>query len=511
MSLTEGLDPERVREIAGRLADQGARTEDVSRSGTSMLRLLQGVWEGPDLEDFSRRWELAVPRVDEAAQGLRATAADLERQAADQEAASDGGGGTQGSPQPVAKDEDKPWWEDAWDGITDFGEDLLELGEDVVDTVGDGLEWLGDRVEDGLDWLGDRVEDAVDWVGSAASSIVDFVKDAVRPVVDSFTRFTDQLGNVADVFMDAFAEGRFPSYSEVVASSILAGAAFANFLNTLQGRDIHTLDDGTGTVGEHTDLSLTESVDGHPPLREPSSLDEILRSTTDAYQVDGTVRITTVTQPDGTTAYIVNTPGTESWSPNAGDNPLDLTGNLAAMSEQPSAAMEAVTAAMEAAGIPPDAPVLLVGHSQGGIINTALISDPAFTDRFNVTHSVTYGSPVDTFDTDQSVQQLNIQHESDLVPMLDLGDASYVPGNPFPVPNPEQAANGNGPSATTVTLPNPGAWYDPAANHDHSSYADSVAASDDPAIAAYEASLSAFLAQQGTEVSGSDYEVVREH
>ncbi|MBD5830723.1 hypothetical protein [Janibacter melonis] len=509
MSVTEGLDPALVREVAAHLADQAGRADDVSTSGTAMLRVLDGCWAGGDVEDFARGWQQAAPSISAAARALRSAADDLERQVADQEGASGG----RAPSVPVARESpDRPWWQDTWEGAGDLADDLLGAGEEALDTVADGAEWLGDRAEDGLDWLGDRGDEAGRWLGDRASDLVAGLSRYGESVAHTFVRLAEAADHHLDLFTDVFTQGRWPRLSEVVASTLLLGGSVANLAGALlTGRDLDLLDDGTGTVTGSTELSTSGSVDGHPALRRPISLAEIMLGTTDAYAVEGSIRVTQVTQPDGSTAYVVATPGTQSWGPTTGSNTFDLTGNLVAMSGQQSAAMQAVQEAMAQAQIPPDAPVMLVGHSQGGIVTTALLEDPAFTSRYDITHSLTYGAPADTFDTDPSVLRLDLQHASDAVPRLDLGDSLYDPLVPLvPLPNLDQLAHGNGPGATTVTLPDPAGPLDLAGNHSHAAYADSVAASQDPAVAAYEASLAAFLAEDGAVVTGTDYEVGRE-
>jgi pimeloyl-ACP methyl ester carboxylesterase len=111
---------------------------------------------------------------------------------------------------------------------------------------------------------------------------------------------------------------------------------------------------------------------------------------------------------------------------------------------------------------------MLSGHSQGGMIATALASDAGFTDRFNVTNVVTFGSPVDSTQIPSSIDVLALQHAGDPVPKVDLADATAWPGGMV------SATRDNG--ATIVELPNPGG--DPGIAginyHDGSAYVESV-------------------------------------
>lgn len=173
---------------------------------------------------------------------------------------------------------------------------------------------------------------------------------------------------------------------------------------------------------------------------------------------------------------------------------------------------------MEKAGIPPGSPVLMASHSQGGMISQSLLSDPSFTERFNVTHSVTYGSPVDAIPDTSEARQLHLQHRGDVVPRVDLGNAPKI--------------SRLDDDASVVTLDNPAtAWApDPTVNdypgmkplsgppvddikqaHSHENYADSVAASDDPRIADFENDLDEFIVPEGdtSKVTAVDVEIRR--
>lgn len=87
------------------------------------------------------------------------------------------------------------------------------------------------------------------------------------------------------------------------------------------------------------------------------------------------------------------------------------------------AVRSALQQAMAAANVPPGQPVMLTGHSQGGITAAALVSDSSFAEEFNVTHVVTGGSPVARFDIPAAVQILSIERDQDPVPRLE-GDAN---------------------------------------------------------------------------------------
>jgi dienelactone hydrolase len=127
---------------------------------------------------------------------------------------------------------------------------------------------------------------------------------------------------------------------------------------------------------------------------------------------------------------IVYIPGTQKWSPVAGANPLDLTSNVHAMATQTGSAASgssateiaaserAVLASLRMAKVGAGDQVLLVGHSQGGIIaaNIAAKAHP-----FKVAGIVTFGSPIAEARVLPGTEVLAIEHTNDPVPMLDAG------------------------------------------------------------------------------------------
>jgi len=186
----------------------------------------------------------------------------------------------------------------------------------------------------------------------------------------------------------------------------------------------------------------------------------------------------------GRRAWVVQIPGTQEWSPRPGRNPFDLTGDVHGLAGERTAGGRAVTAALQAAGAGPGEPVLLVGHSQGGIVAAQLAADPQFRRSFAVTHVVTAGSPVATAGIPASVSVLSLEHEHDVVPRLD--------GRP----NPDRAG------WITVSAPaeRPGAPVDPAGSHDADAYARTAAAVDasvDPGLRQWRAGLAPFLGGDG--------------
>lgn len=121
--------------------------------------------------------------------------------------------------------------------------------------------------------------------------------------------------------------------------------------------------------------------------------------------------------------YVVLLPGIHRILPGA--DVQDGQGAARALLAATSAYTRAVGRALDAAGVPVGAAVLLVGHSQGGIAAMDLAGDPGFNGpRVRVTHVVAAGSPI----TDKAVvagsgtRVLSLENSHDLVPHLDGAD-----------------------------------------------------------------------------------------
>ncbi|MFB9376106.1 hypothetical protein ACFFKU_00905 [Kineococcus gynurae] len=205
----------------------------------------------------------------------------------------------------------------------------------------------------------------------------------------------------------------------------------------------------------------------------------------------GTVRVEQVVR-GGRRSWIVEIPGTQTWRAGTpvGGTPMDLTANLDLVAGSGTAVEAGVVEAMRQAGIAPGEPVLLAGHSQGGLTAAAVAADPRLREEFTVTHVLTAGSPVDGIPVPSDVRVLQLEHTGDLVPRLDG----------------VRAGGGEGRIVVTADV---GAGL---AAHESDAYlrtARAVDASDDPALRAYLESAAPFLDAPGTTVTATDYRLTR--
>lgn len=158
--------------------------------------------------------------------------------------------------------------------------------------------------------------------------------------------------------------------------------------------------------------------------------------------------------------YIVYIPGTDDMSPipQDGDHARDMETNYQLIGGMDSAYGRGIQQAMLDAGLE-GKDVMLVGHSQGGMVSTSLAADPEFSRHFNVEHVVTAGSPTAQVpDLPDSTHAIHFENRGDAVPLLDGED------------NPDQ------PNRTTVKFDEGSS--DVGDNHSLTHYTNGAAAAD---------------------------------
>lgn len=396
MSGFYGMDTQQVR-------DHGA----ACRTGMNRIDELRGAldsavasvtWEGPDADSFRDQWlQLSSGRISALLAELEDQASQLEGEADQQDVVSDrdgteSGPGTRPSTIPDAPTdrmdrgylhEDNPW-------IPNWLENPAEqLFSDAAGLISDGIGWGSDLLMDGISAVGDRL----------------------GLNMDGFDQFRRDGEHLREVMTDWATGERVPTISEVLASTVLtAGSGGVAVYEALTGNDTAFLDDRPGGIVHDVTTSTG-------PTPSPQSLQDLILDN-NALRMDnpgaaplesGQIGIQEVRNSrGGDPVYIVQIPPTEGAGIGTGDawgaqgNSRDWASNLRLVAGQHPAAMDDVRAAMDAAGIPPGANVMLVGHSQGGIVGSHLASDPSFNSAsgadgtYNVTHAFSVGSPVQT-------------------------------------------------------------------------------------------------------------------
>lgn len=299
----------------------------------------------------------------------------------------------------------------------------------------------------------------------------------------------------------ALSGGKWPTgdYEDAVAGLINAGGQFGLFDDTGKGGKVGEVDIPETARFQDPVTGQWIEVPYGADLHAPDSVEDIFLEQYDLYRKEdpdnrGQVQIVTRTHPDGTVTHVVQIPGTEEWAPQRGDNPFDLTSNVHLMAGDDTLVAQQVAAAMEAAGIDPGEPVMLTGHSQGGIIAASLAADPDFRARYDVQSVVTGGSPIARFDIPPSVQVLALEHDQDVVPMLDGRENADRP-NVVTVERDVDA------SELTVGTPYTGGLQEnlspgPTAAHDNRLYAQTgalVDSSTDPSVQAWRSDQEQFF------------------
>ncbi|WP_418275214.1 hypothetical protein ACNHYB_10105 [Isoptericola jiangsuensis] len=132
---------------------------------------------------------------------------------------------------------------------------------------------------------------------------------------------------------------------------------------------------------------------------------------------EGTVAVQKTVDADGSVSWLVVVPGTQDLL--SLSHPFDVDTDLDLMAREIGDVATGVAQALADAGAEPDEPVVLVGHSLGGLAATSLASSPWFRRRHRLGGVVTAGSPTATFRTPPGVPVLHLENTEELVSPLD--------------------------------------------------------------------------------------------
>ena len=242
--------------------------------------------------------------------------------------------------------------------------------------------------------------------------------------------------------------------------------------------------DGAPADGERMDRPLGTASD---VIRYSDSL-----KAEDDDASSGVVSVVRTTHADGTNSWMVVVPGTTDWGL-GNTNPQDLLTNLQSVAGAPNDLESAVVTAMRRAGIGPDDPVGIYGHSQGAIVAADIAADPTINERYNVTTLLTAGGPTAGANLPDHVNALHLENGADAVPGLD--------GAPTP----------RTPTRTVVTLDTTGSDLQ-GYPHGGDVYADAVEGmSGDPGIDAWTQQLGSLTGtgEEGATTSAFVFDVTR--
>lgn len=181
-----------------------------------------------------------------------------------------------------------------------------------------------------------------------------------------------------------------------------------------------------------SDAKVTDSRVSHP--EEPKNLGDLLdglaRRNASADHEDelnpdpANLDVQIIRDANGKiTGYVVDIPGTKEWNaPFTTKGANDTGTNIDAMAGNNTVLQKGIEEALRRAGAQDTGvPVMLVGHSQGGIVAAQATGD-LVASGYNVTHVLTAGSPVGRIDVPDDVQVLSLENRNDIVPRLDASD-----------------------------------------------------------------------------------------
>ncbi|WP_028045663.1 hypothetical protein [Cellulomonas sp. URHE0023] len=279
---------------------------------------------------------------------------------------------------------------------------------------------LRQAVSAGGNELGERpvVGAAVVGLGSAAAAST---LAALAPTLVGFELLSRALHRQGPI--GALAASGADGRAEL---ALLGAASFARALRS--GHQAPTLDAVRDTAEMAADALAAAAPTvviprtNPPQLRAPRNTSDVLANVAASYDTaspgtpPGLVSIQRLTHPDGTRAWVVEIPGTEVWTVNS-SNPMDSTTNLRLMAGLPDDMTDSVVEAMERAGIGPDEPVMLAGHSQGGMVATSVAA--AVGTAYTVRAVATAGSPDIPNRPPRGVEVRNYRHDEDVVPQTD--------------------------------------------------------------------------------------------
>jgi pimeloyl-ACP methyl ester carboxylesterase len=218
--------------------------------------------------------------------------------------------------------------------------------------------------------------------------------------------------------------------------------------------------------------------------RTPSSISALLSDVGDLEsQPDASIAVQRVVGRDGIARYVVALSGMRHIA--STPDPEDLIGAVGAVVVARTNYTTCVREALDAALVPVGAQVLLVGHSQGGIVAMDLAADPGFNGaRVRVAQVVAAGSPISSklVAPASRTRVLSIENVNDVVTHLDAVDP--------PVDQPNQQ------SVDRLVYRFASDEHDVMANHDvrlYSRQAEVMSDSPNPLMSGVQAGLRPFL------------------
>ena len=163
-------------------------------------------------------------------------------------------------------------------------------------------------------------------------------------------------------------------------------------------------------LDQKVSATLSKSVVTQPPNSIAQMLERLSQV---SFKGDPTVGVDVFQDSSGSKLAIVYIPGTQTIEFGEGANPLDMQSNIVAMSGSSQAASErAAVIAIQQAGIKATDEVILVGHSQGGMVAGNLAANSG---NYAVAGLLTFGAPLAQLNLTK-FPVMAVEHVNDPVP-----------------------------------------------------------------------------------------------
>lgn len=204
-----------------------------------------------------------------------------------------------------------------------------------------------------------------------------------------------------------------PSPTAPTATAAVLAMPYTDGTAVVTSRSGRPTDDASGPPRSSTDLLRALAVRGHDD--DGGGAIDIRFLTGGAPGAGSTARRRVIVNITGTTAWNLDP---RHATPQASDTGT----NLRTLANESSVFERGVITALRQAGVRPHEPIMLVGHSQGGMVAARLATELTAHREFLVTHLVTAGSPIGLAPVPAGVSVLALENRGDVVPELDGRD-----------------------------------------------------------------------------------------
>ncbi len=219
-----------------------------------------------------------------------------------------------------------------------------------------------------------------------------------------------------------------PGYDSLMMASLAAGLALGYFRSG-STRSLIWWDSADPDPKPARSLPEGHPYPGVRRFGPPRSLRDMAADVDDLYWAGAYGQAVKVTRV-GTGSerrWLVSLPGTDHADLESLPNPADVESNMKEELDLESAmragTVQVIRSAMAADGVPAEEmtrePVLILGHSQGGMVAAGLAEEDPDEIGINVLGVVTLGSPTRRVKIRDGVTMVAVEHDQDMIPSLD--------------------------------------------------------------------------------------------